>query len=140
MRKQKDGFGAVIKKAREERKLSLREVEKEAGISYAYLHQLESGKRGIPKIEVLYALSKLYGLPVETMLASKTDSQRPDFEILLGDKKILIEVKTRVEENIQKKTIKYLCQVFTQLNNENKKKTIEYMEFLLKKQDKENRI
>lgn len=51
-------FGKYIKKLREEKGYSIRELEKHSGVSNAYLSQIENGKRGIPKPEIL---KKLYG-------------------------------------------------------------------------------
>jgi HTH-type transcriptional regulator, competence development regulator len=57
-----------LKSIREERSLTLRDVESATGISNAYLSQLESGKIGRPSVQYIYLLSKIYGIEAEEML------------------------------------------------------------------------
>lgn len=55
-------LGSVLKKAREERDLTLREVEKKTGIHNAHLSQIEKGKIERPDPNILWALATLYEL------------------------------------------------------------------------------
>jgi len=57
-------FGIYLKKLREDRKLTLRDVEEKAKISNAYLSQVEQGKKGVPTIKILSRLAEAYGVPV----------------------------------------------------------------------------
>jgi transcriptional regulator with XRE-family HTH domain len=53
-------LGKYLQRARESKKLTLRAVEKETGISNAYLSQLESGKIKKPSPSILYKLALIY--------------------------------------------------------------------------------
>jgi transcriptional regulator with XRE-family HTH domain len=57
-----------LKSIREIRKLSLRDVEKETGISNAYLSQLERGDAESPSPAKLQKLAKYYGVPYESLM------------------------------------------------------------------------
>jgi transcriptional regulator with XRE-family HTH domain len=63
-------LGPFLKKARQDMRMSLREVEEATGkeISNAYLSQLESGKVTKPSPHVLYALSTALGVAYETLM------------------------------------------------------------------------
>jgi HTH-type transcriptional regulator, competence development regulator len=52
----------ILTKARSRAKLSLRDVEKETGVSNAYLCQLEAGKIQQPSPYVLHKISATYGV------------------------------------------------------------------------------
>lgn len=53
-------FGKYIKKLRDERNLSLRQVDLYSGVSNSYLSMLENGKRKIPSPDVLKKLAEAY--------------------------------------------------------------------------------
>lgn len=57
-----------LKTLRTIRKLSLREVEENTGISNAYLSQLERGEAGNPSPDKLQKLAKCYGVPYEHLM------------------------------------------------------------------------
>jgi HTH-type transcriptional regulator, competence development regulator len=61
-------LGQLLADARRRRKLTLRAVQESAGISNAYLSQLETGKVGAPSPVVLHKLSELYGLSYATVM------------------------------------------------------------------------
>jgi transcriptional regulator with XRE-family HTH domain len=50
-------FGMYIKGLREEKKITVTELAKEAGISHPYLSQIENGRKGVPSIKVLKKLA-----------------------------------------------------------------------------------
>jgi len=52
------------------RSVSLREVERQTGISNEYLSQLERGIAKKPAPDVLQKLAKFYGVPYESLLVS----------------------------------------------------------------------
>jgi len=52
------------------RTLSLREVERQTGISNEYLSQLERGVASKPAPDVLQKLAKFYGAPYESLLVA----------------------------------------------------------------------
>lgn len=53
-------LGGFLQATREEKSLSLREVERRTGISNAYLSQLEGGKVRQPSPVILHKLAKVY--------------------------------------------------------------------------------
>src|SRR5215475_1048674 len=61
-------LGQFLKSAREDRALSLRGVEKETGISNAYLSQLESDKIKQPSPTLLHKLAETYEVPYSALL------------------------------------------------------------------------
>jgi HTH-type transcriptional regulator, competence development regulator len=62
-------LGEVLQSAREAKKLSLRAVEKAAGVSNAYLSQIESGKIKQPSPTILHKLSELYEVAYNDLLS-----------------------------------------------------------------------
>jgi HTH-type transcriptional regulator, competence development regulator len=63
-------LGETLKNARELVPLTLRQVEEAAGISNAYLSQLENNKIKKPSASVLYKLATLYNVDLDSFLAS----------------------------------------------------------------------
>ncbi|MCE7923103.1 MAG: XRE family transcriptional regulator [Haliscomenobacteraceae bacterium CHB4] len=61
-------YGSYFKALREAKSLTLREVEKQTGISNAYLSQLETGKVKQPSPLNLHKLAQLYEVPYETLM------------------------------------------------------------------------
>lgn len=61
-------YGEYFKALRETKGLTLREVEKEADVSNAYLSQLESGKVKQPSPITLHKLSEIYGVSYEVLM------------------------------------------------------------------------
>ncbi len=63
-------LGQFIRKARQDAKMSLREVEDATGkeVSNAYLSQLETGKITKPSPHILYALSTALGVAYEALM------------------------------------------------------------------------
>ncbi len=61
-------LGAYLKSLREAAGLTLRAVEHEAGVSNAFLSQLESGKVRQPSPVVLHKLAEVYGVPYEMLM------------------------------------------------------------------------
>ena len=55
----------ILKKIRNHRGVSLRQMEERSGISNAYLSQLETGKVKNPSLDVLYKLSQYFDLPMD---------------------------------------------------------------------------
>jgi transcriptional regulator with XRE-family HTH domain len=62
-------LGACLRSARDQRKLSLRAVERATGISNAYLSQIESGKIREPSPTVLHKLAELYNVPYADLMS-----------------------------------------------------------------------
>lgn len=55
-------IGAYLKEAREQRGLSLRDVEERTSVSSGHLSMLEQGKVKAPSPRILYELAKAYDL------------------------------------------------------------------------------
>lgn len=76
--KEVDTLGEYLKRIRESRNISLRQAAREAGISSAYLSQIESGKRGKrktgeehygPHPQMLKRLAEVYHIPSNDLMA-----------------------------------------------------------------------
>jgi transcriptional regulator with XRE-family HTH domain len=52
-------FGVVLRRLREERRLSLREVAQLAQVDHAYIHRLETGEKESPSEEVVSRLIRV---------------------------------------------------------------------------------
>ena len=63
------GFGPFFKQLRETRNLTLRDVEKETGVSNAYLSQLESEKIKQPSPITLHKLAEFYKVSYAELMA-----------------------------------------------------------------------
>ena len=61
-------LGSELKKLRESKGDSLRQVEKQTGVSNAYLSQLESGKVTKPAPNILHKLSEHYGTSYKKLM------------------------------------------------------------------------
>jgi HTH-type transcriptional regulator, competence development regulator len=53
-----NSFGSELKRLRDMKNLTIRELAKRAGTSHPYLSQIENGKRNPPKPEMIQKLSK----------------------------------------------------------------------------------
>lgn len=75
-------LGPFIKKARLDRNMSLRDVERATGkeVSNAYLSQLEGGKITKPSPHILYALSSALGVAYESLM------ERAGYIVPTGDR------------------------------------------------------
>lgn len=67
-REEKIEFGKYLRGLREGKGLSLRDVQKEVGISPGYLSLVEAGERNPPAAEFLRKLARLYGASPAEML------------------------------------------------------------------------
>ena len=61
-------LGEVLKQARLDRGLSLRDVERETGIKNAHVSQLENGTIMKPEMALIWELAALYGLDYTNLL------------------------------------------------------------------------
>jgi len=62
-------LGSFLRAARETKRLSLRDVERLAGVSNAYLSQLEFGRIKEPSPNVLFKLSEAYAVPYAQIMS-----------------------------------------------------------------------
>lgn len=61
-------LGDYLKKLREQKHQTLRQIEEETGIQNAYLSQLENGKIANPSPKYLHKLASAYRVPYATLL------------------------------------------------------------------------
>ena len=103
-------LGKTLKDARELIPLTLRQVEEAAGISNAYLSQLENDKIKKPSANVLYKLSSIYNIELNSLLAAagiiKESSEAKSR--LLNNAALSAEKLTSAEEEQLLKYLKFL--------------------------------
>lgn len=63
-------LGSKLKELRDIHRFTLRQVEEATGISNAYLSQLENDKIAKPSANVLYKLSNIYNVELDSLLAA----------------------------------------------------------------------
>lgn len=126
-------FGFFLRNIREERGLSLQEVEKKAKVSNSYLSQVERGDRGVPSLDILTKLAKTYDMTLMDMVKAATSEDIVDSflkNLNLDEEFILKNYKELSEEN------KYLLKVFSMTLltiQKQKEKKPTMLEFLLRK-------
>ena len=124
------GFGEYMKSLRLKVRMSLREVERESGVSNAYIAQIERDDRPPPSAEILKKLAPVYNVPVRDLLraAGYWDEDKPSltedeevemaFRFVMNDPRyrsgtrlsgpLTTEVKTFIVEMYEKATGKKL--------------------------------
>jgi transcriptional regulator with XRE-family HTH domain len=65
-----NALATYLRTIRKQKGLSLKKVEKAAGVSNAYLSQLERGRRNPPHPDILKRLAKVYEVPVTELLSA----------------------------------------------------------------------
>lgn len=82
-------FGGLLKRFREERKFTLRELEKLSGVDHSYIHRLETGEKASPSEDTVKALTKALKLDNRKahILKLLVDHAAPDYlvEIVLEE-------------------------------------------------------
>ncbi|HEY5305007.1 MAG TPA: helix-turn-helix domain-containing protein [Acidimicrobiales bacterium] len=66
--------GALLRRARVKRAISLRRLASEIGVSASLISQVETGKTQ-PSVSTLYALSNYLGLSMDDLLSNETESE-----------------------------------------------------------------
>lgn len=56
-------FGEELRKLRKEKGLSIRKLSELSGVAHSYLSQVETSKRGIPKVETLERIATGLNIP-----------------------------------------------------------------------------
>jgi transcriptional regulator with XRE-family HTH domain len=67
-RPEPETLGGVLKRARSDRALSLRDVERRTGVRSGHLSQIETGTIAKPEMALLWDLASLYGLDFAQLL------------------------------------------------------------------------
>lgn len=62
-------LGSVVKRARADSAMSLREVERRTGVRSGHLSQIETDTIGKPEMAILWELAALYGLDFTRLLS-----------------------------------------------------------------------
>jgi len=65
---EESNFGYFLKSLRDKQRMSLRDVEKESGVSNAYIAQMEKGDRPAPSPDILKKLARAYNVTVRELL------------------------------------------------------------------------
>jgi len=99
-------FGELLKRLREDRKMTLRDVEQKTRISNAYLSQVERGERNIPTLKILRKLAEVYGVPVSFF----TDKAEEIFK----------EEKNETNEKLPAPDTEFICRGYKNLSEANK--------------------
>ena len=116
-------FGAYLKKLREDRRMTLRDVEKIAEISNAYVSQLERNERGIPNYKVLEKLAKAYGVAVADLFRAAEQARATNL----------------AEEEVASPDTKFISRGYEKLSPEHKKALKEFLQHLVEKDNKKKR-
>ena len=107
---EESNFGQFLKSLREKQRLSLREAEKESGVSNAYIAQIEKGDRPAPSPDILKKLAQAYNVTVREMLmragyldepeVTATEEERIEaaFQYVLADPDYKLGTRLREEE------------------------------------------
>ncbi len=111
----RQNLGEFLKAVREDKGLTLRAVENAAGVSNAYLSQLESNKIKQPSPMVLHKLSGVFDIPYAKLL-SLAGYPVPDANVNLADD---LRVSARIG----------------QVSVEEEDALVEYLEFLRARRD-----
>jgi transcriptional regulator with XRE-family HTH domain len=126
----KTNFGYFLRKVRKERKMSLREVERKAKISNAYLSQLERGARTIPTISFLARLASVYGIDIDVLIGKAVEEIKND--IKKDDNFYKKMGKNNVD--IPAPDMLYIMKYYELLTENGKKHLSKYLQFLLENQ------
>lgn len=65
-------IGAMVKKARKDRRLTIRDACAMLRVSPGHLHAIETGKIERPKMDVIYKLAAYYNLPSDDVCLAAT--------------------------------------------------------------------
>ena len=107
---EESNFGHFLKSLRDRQRMSLRDVEKESGVSNAYIAQLEKGDRPAPSPDILKKLARAYNVTVRELLlragyldepeVTATEEERIEaaFQYVLADPDYKLGTRIRGED------------------------------------------
>jgi transcriptional regulator with XRE-family HTH domain len=102
-------FGEFLKGLRDRQRMSLRDVERECGVSNTYLSQIEKGERSAPSPDILRKLARAYNVPSRYLMeqagyldepeVTATDEERVDaaFDYVMADPDYKLGARIRRE-------------------------------------------
>lgn len=108
-------FGGFLRKLREDRNMTLRDVEQKIHISNAYLSQVESGQRNIPTMRILSKLAECYGCNVSAL----TNEAEAEIQ----------QRKTKTSDMPTADT-EFICRGYEKLEEENKQALKKFLQSL----------
>ncbi len=109
-------FGKYIKQLRESRALSVRELARRSGVSFAHISQIESGQRGIPKPETIKKLA---------------DGLNWEFDDLMHNAGYHKEPTSPSDKKVKQDPISNtFFREWDKADEEKKKRTLEFLQFL----------
>lgn len=76
------GPGEAIRRYRQERRLTLKEVAAKTGLSISYLSEIEAGRK-FPSLSVVYKLSETLHIPLGQLLPASEEEEHP---LTLGER------------------------------------------------------
>ncbi|WP_257349075.1 helix-turn-helix domain-containing protein [Pseudalkalibacillus decolorationis] len=146
-------FGDELKKMREQKGLSMRELSRRSGISSSFLSKLESGKRSTPKHETVLKLSD--GLGISSVELLEVAGYLNDMDDVLKEMKEEHERKIEIHRQLVEQgfttsknpTLVYAIEdIFTDemlldykgqyLTNEEKKEILTFIDYLYEKKNR----
>lgn len=74
-------FSEYLKSLREKQRMSLREAERESGVSNAYIAQIERGDRPPPSPDILRKLAPVYKITVKELLEAAGYLDEPEIKV-----------------------------------------------------------
>jgi transcriptional regulator with XRE-family HTH domain len=107
---EESNFGYFLKSLRDKQRMSLRDVERESGVSNAYIAQLEKGDRPAPSPDILKKLARAYNVTVRELLlragyldepeVTATEEERIEaaFQYVLADPDYKLGTRLRGED------------------------------------------
>ena len=107
---EESNFGYFLKSLRDRQRMSLRDVERESGVSNAYIAQMEKGDRPAPSPDILKKLARAYNVTVRELLlragyldepeVSATEEERIEaaFQYVLTDPDYKLGTRIRGED------------------------------------------
>lgn len=84
----REAIGGTIRRARTERRRTLRDVSKDARVSLGYLSEIERGRKE-PSSELLAAICEALALPLPDLLDDVADSMRPVREPAMARRRLV---------------------------------------------------
>ena len=109
----------VLRRLRESKGLSLRQVEKKTGVSNAYLSQIENGKIGEPSPHILHKLADIYETPYQDLMKLAGYIKKKDGE--------------RVRENIMSDVA---FSTYSELSSDEKEEVLNFLNYVRSRKKK----
>lgn len=113
-------FGEYLRKLREDRGLTLRQVEETAKVSNAYLSQVERGERNIPNFNVLKRLAEAYGVEVSDLTKAAEEEAKG----------------SKVDTKIEAPDAKFVSRGYEKLSDESKQALKKFLQHLVQEEGK----